>query len=90
MVNTYNPNTVTGDCPEMKPCNTFYHSHINRNDWKFIVQLLNNGRVARIMSGSFEDETYKGRVPKLDKVELKKFDNYLQDVIDRLYTQCLL
>ena len=93
MFSTYTEDTVTSggcSCGIGEQKNTFYHSYINRNDWDFILDLLNTARTAAIFHGCFEDESYEGRARKLDKKKVKEFDKHLQDVVDRLYQQCRL
>ncbi len=90
MFKTYMPNTITGGDyqPILQPTNTFYHSYINRKDWDTLMELISCGRMAGIMAGSFEDKTHKGRVQKLDKEKLEKFDTWLDKAIRKLALQC--
>ncbi len=90
MFETYTPDTISGsdNPPMIQPTNTSYVSYINQSEWDMLMELISCGRTAGIMAGTFEDKTHKGRVQKLDKEKLEKFDIGLKKVIHKLALQC--
>ncbi len=87
MFNTYTPDTVSGE-PIFLPCNTFYHSWINPEEFDEIKQLVQAGYSAFVMHGCFDDKNHTGRVGKIDEEKIDSFLERIRDIMRRLTKQC--